>query len=711
MSIIDTTLHDPERSRRPGNTPGVPEVVLDYERTPGPPVDDSSTALREGECVGRYRIIERLGAGGMGVVYRAHDPQLDRDVALKLLRSRPGRDEQLASRMLREAKAAAKIRHPNVVTVYDAGEVDGRVFIAMELMHGIDLGKWFALRPGWAEVVRVMLQAGQGLRAAHEVGLVHRDFKPDNVVLEDDGTVKVLDFGLARPAYDEATQSRMAEELADQLGSGPARQLEKLTLTGKLVGTPAYMAPEQYLHGQLDARTDQFSFCVALFMGVYGYRPFGGRTYAALTVNVINGNLELPEDPSMAPARLLAALRKGLATKPDDRFASMDELINELQAILDEESGGREARRRRWLLAGFGLAAIIGAVVMTRAIDARQGGVPVEPPGLFMPAAETGSDPDPDTGSDSDSDPDPAPGLELADGHGQHKPVDGPTLWIEPTRLRVVLGPDEPLQDIALIDGRVPALREGPGIPELLAALEPVRGESEDPLTLHVDRRVPFETVVRTLYSGARIGFERFEFAVRSDGEVRVFEARTPSHFESDVQLRRRLALELAVEADRVRVGAREWAPNAEIEQPQPRRWSLDGGAGSCELPLDPSAGLARLAGLATELCAHDGLSTPIIISADNDVAWQQITTVIAAALPSDECAGEIVIEAGSTPAPDCAAPVAIAALDDEPQYRRWCFINSRLRSKKECRSTRAACIAEAKHWVDNPQKSCKGEP
>ncbi|MBK9754192.1 MAG: serine/threonine protein kinase [Nannocystis sp.] len=318
--------------------------------------------LEPGAVIARYRIIGKLGAGGMGVVYRAHDAQLDREVALKLLRV--GEDgTEGRTRMLREAKAAAKIRHANVVTVYDAGEAFGRVFIAMELIDGITLKAHFrGRRRGWREVVEVMLGAGEGLAAAHAVGLVHRDFKPDNVLVEVGGRVRVLDFGLARPAIDvDGPTVRSGAGGLGGAGGDTAPILRTLTQTGTLVGTPAYMAPEQHLARAVDARSDQFAFCVTCFECLYGQRPFAGDTQAELTMNVVDGRLLAPRERGDAPMELLAALQRGLSVHPADRYPALADLLTELRAIVRRH----EPRDRKGLMiaAGLMLPLIAGAAL------------------------------------------------------------------------------------------------------------------------------------------------------------------------------------------------------------------------------------------------------------------------------------------------------------------------------------------------------------
>jgi serine/threonine protein kinase len=711
MTKVDNTQSDREIWDADTTPASDSESSMADSSTGDPEIDEDELAaeLGKGAFVGRYQVVQRLGAGGMGVVYRAHDPQLDREVALKLLRSARAGEQVSVLRMLREAKSVAKIRHPNVVTVYDAGEVDGRVFIAMELMRGTDLGKWFGQRRDWRDVVRVMLQAAQGLRAAHEAGLIHRDFKPDNVVLEDNGNVKVLDFGLARTAYDVDARSHVPE-----LAHGGTNTAVKLTRTGAMMGTLAYMAPEQYEQQPLDARTDQFSFCVTLFMGVYGYRPFGGMSPGALKANILDGKIESPEDPTVAPTQLLEILRKGLATNSNDRFSSMDELIAELQAILHRDAGRRVAGRVSPWMVMTGLSVLVVAAAAGWLVKQRwwsEGEVEAVPAKVSV-------------------EPEPVPdnrelSLQLADGQGRNKPVNGPRIWIATDTLRVMPTPGGPHHDIALDSGEIAeATNEEHSIPQLIEALETVRPSAAaaayDPVTLYVDRHTPYSTIVRTIYSGGQAGFLRYDFAVLTDGETRVLEIKPQTHGDPDARLRR-VALELGIDHDRVRVGARAWAPDDPQLSREPLRWPLDVGTGSCELELEPPAdtGLESLGLLSAQLCQLNAVSIAVIVGAEDDVTWEQVANVLSAALPSADCSRGIVIEAGSSALPDCATPVAVEELgtklerevESEQQFRQWCFINSRMRSKKVCRPTRAACIAEAQHWVEQPSRSCRGEP
>ncbi|MFO7568092.1 MAG: serine/threonine-protein kinase, partial [Enhygromyxa sp.] len=299
--------------------------------------------------IGRFTIVRELGAGGMGVVYVAYDEQLDRRVAVKLLR-RAEPDTHGKARLEREAQAMARLSHPNVVTVHEVGTHQGQIFVAMEFVEGGDLRAWLkAERRSWQEIVAVFQQAGEGLAAAHAAGIVHRDFKPDNVLVGDDGRVRVADFGLAH-ALDERLEER-SPELGVSLSSTKLEQ--SLTRTGALMGTPAYMAPEQYAGRRTDARADQFAFCVALWEGLYRRRPFSGANLIALSTAIIEGTIDEPPTDSEVPAWLRAALTRGLSPKPEDRWPSM-------QALLELLGNDPQVRRRRRLR----LAAIVSTAAL-----------------------------------------------------------------------------------------------------------------------------------------------------------------------------------------------------------------------------------------------------------------------------------------------------------------------------------------------------------
>lgn len=301
------------------------------------------TALARGSSVGRYLILDPLGQGGMGVVYAGYDPELDRRVALKLLRPDRAGGEAARLRLLREAQAIARLAHPNVVAVYDAGTLGEQVFIAMELVAGETLRSWLAGRErSRREIVEIFVAAGRGLAAAHDAGLVHRDFKPDNVLIGTDGRPRVVDFGLARPAAE-------AEAPGEVEGSGGGLLSSPLTVWGVVLGTPAYMAPEQLRGRPIDARSDQFSFCVALWEALRSERPYGGETAADLLAEVESGTVR--EGGERLPGWLRQTLLRGLRAAPAERFESMSELLRAL-------SRDPARVRRRWLRAAAALAGV-----------------------------------------------------------------------------------------------------------------------------------------------------------------------------------------------------------------------------------------------------------------------------------------------------------------------------------------------------------------
>ncbi|MBL9028292.1 MAG: protein kinase [Myxococcales bacterium] len=294
-------------------------TVASARSAPPPPAVRTAPLLAS---VGRYRLIERLGEGGMGVVYVAHDPELDRRVALKLLRPEPNAaTEQRRARLVLEAQAMAKLSHPNVVAVHDVGRVGEQLFLAMELVDGVTLTAWLAGdHRGERAVLPVLLAAGRGLAAAHGAGLVHRDFKPDNVLVGKDGRVRVTDFGLARASGPVAFDDQPLDV------TGPTRPIA-MTNTGMLIGTPAYMAPEQWRGEAADAKSDQFAFAITLYEALFGVRPFEGKTVRELATNVLAGRLR--PFPS-APRWLRALLERALSLSPAARFPSMDALLEEL---------------------------------------------------------------------------------------------------------------------------------------------------------------------------------------------------------------------------------------------------------------------------------------------------------------------------------------------------------------------------------------------
>ncbi len=319
--------------------------------------------IARGTALGRYVVIDPIGRGGMGLVVSAYDPELDRRVAIKLLRW-ADHDAPTASRgaarLLREAQALAKVAHTNVVAVHDVGTValgDGApsVFVAMELLDGEPLSVWLEReRPGWRVVLDVFVAAARGLAAAHAAGVIHRDFKPENVRITSSGRVVVLDFGLARSARDTETErSDPASPTAEGERAG-ALVDPRLTMSGAVMGTPAFMSPEQAAGHELDAASDQFSFCASLYLGLYGELPFGPEK-GPIARAMWNGELRAPTGDARGSGRvpgwLRAVLARGLAREPSGRFAGMPELIEALQ---------RDPSRRRRTIAG--LAAVAAAI-------------------------------------------------------------------------------------------------------------------------------------------------------------------------------------------------------------------------------------------------------------------------------------------------------------------------------------------------------------
>jgi len=284
----------------------------------------------EGDTIGgSFRIERKLGAGGMGVVYLARDLRLQRSVALKLHSGGDG-----ALRTEREARVLARLVHPNVVTIYDVGTWRGRTYIAMEYLDGGTLREWLASGPrGWREILSIFVQAARGLEAAHQAGLVHRDFKPDNVLLGSDGRVRVADFGLARSVRVRAGDPA-ADEVSDRTAPRPASAAAAidapLTATGACIGTPGYMAPEAERGDEVDARADQYSFCVALSAALEGRRP---------------------------PRWIAPIVERGRDADPARRHASLGALLDPLERRLERRL------QRRWWIAPAAIAAVVAVAV------------------------------------------------------------------------------------------------------------------------------------------------------------------------------------------------------------------------------------------------------------------------------------------------------------------------------------------------------------
>ena|GEM_PF-2258324 len=308
--------------------------------------------------IGRFSVVQRLGAGGMGQVFEAHDAELDRRVAVKVLHEHAVGSPTGKTRLLREAQAIAKLSHPNVVAVYDVGRHQGQVYIAMEFVRGQTLGAWLQESPRpWTEVVRIFTAIAEGLQAMHELGIVHRDLKPDNILIDRRGRPRIIDFGLAR-ALGNTTD---AEEPADVQGE-PLLEMQ-LTRTGALAGTPRYMSPEQFRRVALSPASDQFSFSVVLFEALYGQSPFVGGTVPARAASVLSGEILEPGSGD-APSELLDVIQRGLRVDPEARWLSMGELAVLLQDILaahdPDLDNPEEASRRRRTVAAVVLLFLVG---------------------------------------------------------------------------------------------------------------------------------------------------------------------------------------------------------------------------------------------------------------------------------------------------------------------------------------------------------------
>jgi eukaryotic-like serine/threonine-protein kinase len=347
------------------------DSVKPDEQTSGATVDErggaksgesSAGKLSRGTNLGRYVLLDPVGEGGLGVVYAAYDPELDRKVAVKLLRPRASRSATATegkTRLLREAQAMARLSHPNVVAVHDVGVHEDQVFVAMDLIEGDTLKKWMVVRKRTSrEVLQMFLQAGHGLAAAHAANLVHRDFKPDNVLIDKNGRALVTDFGLARAAGSsgDAMEIPVSPEAGTELGHESGPLATPLTAAGIVMGTPGYVAPEQLRGEPADALSDQFSFCVSLYEALYGERPFAGNTLDSYAGAIEQSGAHPRPPTGRVPARLRKILLKGMSLKPADRFASDDSLLKELSKD--------PARTTRRILLGAGALLVFAAALL-----------------------------------------------------------------------------------------------------------------------------------------------------------------------------------------------------------------------------------------------------------------------------------------------------------------------------------------------------------
>lgn len=342
MRPSKTNAHERTTSAEPmvgGSAVGVPEPI--HDAVPDLHIGSSAIKLRSGRRIGRFIVQKQIGRGGMGVVYEAIDRKVGRRLALKLVHGGSSGSMRTATdRLLREAQALARLNHPNIVALYDFGTTDKGVFIAMEYVRGESLRTWMNGEHSWQEIVDVFIEAGRGLRAAHAAGIVHRDFKPTNVLVAYDGRVKVLDFGLARR---RATGTWVGGDTpsprAGRSDSTPEHPLlaTRLTSCGVVIGTTHYMSPEQLMDMEVGPTSDQFSFCVALWEALYGRRPYPGEGMLQLALAYRDGRI-VPASRRGVPAAIHRALLRGLRIQPSERFASMDQLLSILE---------RTRRRRR----------------------------------------------------------------------------------------------------------------------------------------------------------------------------------------------------------------------------------------------------------------------------------------------------------------------------------------------------------------------------
>jgi tetratricopeptide (TPR) repeat protein/tRNA A-37 threonylcarbamoyl transferase component Bud32 len=346
------------------------------------PEFDTQVDMREGESaaeisnddvvdpgtkIGRYTVIDIVGSGGVGVVYAAYDPSLDRKVALKRLRrskllGHTDAVNQRRSRLVREAQALARLSHPNVIPVYEVETYDEQLYVVMEFVEGVTLREWNTMEPrSWSSIVAMHIQAARGLAAAHAADIVHRDYKPDNVRVGSDGRARVLDFGLAAPLRDSELESfRTPDPDSDESSWTDSISGERgppVTREGQVMGTPAYMAPEQAAGHLVDARSDQFSFCVALYEALYGVRPFRGRYEDPRRFRDLSRARTLPgRRPDDLPSEVERVLVRGLSLLPERRFTDMDALIDELSSV------ARGSRRLWWVPISTMLLALLAVV-------------------------------------------------------------------------------------------------------------------------------------------------------------------------------------------------------------------------------------------------------------------------------------------------------------------------------------------------------------
>ena len=311
-------------------------VLDDLDRCAG-----ASETIREAPMLGRFVVMSRIGSGGMGAVFEAIDPELDRTVALKICKLPP---DAAAGLIEHEARCLAQLAHPNVVVIHDVVRDGPDLILVMEFVKGQTLREWLrTTMPSWPTILDRYTDAAHGLMAAHEQGLEHGDFKPDNVLVGDDGRVRVIDFGIARHSYDLVD---------DQL------DLERR-------GTRSYMAPERLREEEGGVRADIYSFCVSVWESLYGARPYQGETAAALLDAIETGQPRKATTALGVPAAIESVIRRGLSERPSERPSSMVTLIATLNRAREADEH-RRARRRRWLWGGLGGLIGLGLFVVLR---------------------------------------------------------------------------------------------------------------------------------------------------------------------------------------------------------------------------------------------------------------------------------------------------------------------------------------------------------
>ncbi len=309
-------------------------------------------AIHVGEKIGRFSILSQIGAGGMGRIFEAYDPNLDRRIALKLLRD-AGEDVH-RQRLVREAQALARLEHPNVVTVHDVGTHQGSLFVAMEFVRGGTLKQWIGDNPVGSRArfdtaMRLLIDAGRGLMAAHQAGLVHRDVKPSNILIGDDGRARVADFGIARALDGNETRTTQHEipQRTDEVLINTEESDSVLTRTGAAVGTPAYMAPEQFGSRSVSAAADQFAYCVTAWETLFGVRPFAGTNARALLHSIRKGDIRRPGDVDVNTA-IETLIRRGLRHRPASRHHDLAELVHALETFATTGDTPRSRSYIRW---------------------------------------------------------------------------------------------------------------------------------------------------------------------------------------------------------------------------------------------------------------------------------------------------------------------------------------------------------------------------